>query len=93
VLGHFTLVHFFAIDDNVRRSGDTQADLVTAQADHGDDDIAIDAQGFVGTAAEDEHGVTPCQARLGSSGKKDGVIRAGYQTVAVFDDSNRRRTP
>jgi hypothetical protein len=25
-------------------------------------------------------------------GKEDGVIRAGYQTVAVFDDANQRRT-
>jgi hypothetical protein len=65
VLGHFALVHFFAIDDDVRRSGDAQADLVTAEADHGDDDIATDAQRFVGTAAEDEHVFTPCQARYG----------------------------
>jgi hypothetical protein len=87
-------VHLFAIDYDARWSGDTEADLVTAEANHGDDDIATDAQGFVGAAAEDEHVFTPCQAKIKtfrSSGKEDGVIRAGYQTVAVFDDANRRR--
>jgi hypothetical protein len=55
-------MHLLAVDDNIGRSGDTEADLVTAEANHGDDDIATDAQGFVGTAAEDEHVLTPCQA-------------------------------
>jgi hypothetical protein len=64
VLGHFTLVHFFAIDDDVWRGGYTEADLVAAEADHGDDDVAPDAQGFIGTAAEDEHVFTPCQAGM-----------------------------
>jgi hypothetical protein len=55
-------MHLFAVDDDVRWCGNTEADLVAAEADHGDDDIATDAQGFVGAAAEDEHVFTPCQA-------------------------------
>ena len=48
VLGQFTLVHLFAIDDDVGRSSDTEPDLIAAEADHGDDDIATDSQGLVG---------------------------------------------
>jgi hypothetical protein len=48
-------VHLFAVYYDVRRSSDAEADLVTAEADHCDDDIAADAQGFIGAAAEDEH--------------------------------------
>jgi hypothetical protein len=59
LFGHFTLVYLFAIDDDVGWGGDAEADLVTAEADHRDDDIATDAQGFVGTAAQDEHVFTP----------------------------------
>jgi hypothetical protein len=85
-------MHLFAVDDDAWRSGDTAADLVSAEADHRDDDIATDAQRFVGTAAEDEHAFTPCQTRwFHSSGTQDGVIWANYQAVAVFDDANRRR--
>ena len=42
-------------DDDFRRRGDAETDLVSAEAHHCDDDIFADAQGFVGTAAENEH--------------------------------------
>jgi hypothetical protein len=81
VLGHLTLVHFFAIDDNVRRGADTQADLITAEAHDGDDDVATDAQGFVRTAAEDEHVFTPCQTNE--------FVRQGWRVLGRLP--NRRR--
>jgi hypothetical protein len=56
-------VHLFAIDDHVLRSSDPETDLVAAEADHGDDDVATDSQGFIGAAAEDEHAFTPYRAR------------------------------
>jgi hypothetical protein len=93
VLGHFALVHLLAIDDDVGWSSDTEPDLIAAEANHGDDDIATDSQGLVGTAAEDEHVFTPCQATgVPIVRQKDGLNRTGCQTVAVFDDANERRT-
>ena len=55
MLGYFAQVHLFAVDDDVRWRGDAETDLVPAETHHCDDDIVADSQGFVGTAAEDEH--------------------------------------
>jgi hypothetical protein len=55
VLGYFSQVHLFAVDDHVRRRGDSEADLVSIEANYGDYDIVADSQRFVGAAAEDEH--------------------------------------
>jgi hypothetical protein len=51
VLSDLALMHLFAIDDYVRRGADSEADLVAAEADHGNDHTATDAQRFIGAAA------------------------------------------
>jgi hypothetical protein len=85
-------VHLLAIDDDIGRSSDTEPDLIAAEPDHGDDDIATDAQGLVGTAAEDEHLFDSLSDNtVPIVRQKHGVIRTDCQTVAVFDDANQRR--
>ena len=49
-------MHLFTIDDDIRWCTDAEADLVSTETNDCDDDIATDAQGFIGTAAEDVAG-------------------------------------
>jgi hypothetical protein len=48
-------VYFLTVDRDMCWSGDPQTDLVTAETYYRDDDIARNAQRFIGTAAENEH--------------------------------------
>jgi hypothetical protein len=57
--GQLALVHLFTVDGDVRWRGDAQSDLVAAEADHCYHDIPRNAQGLVGTAAENEHVFSP----------------------------------
>jgi hypothetical protein len=80
-------MNFLAVDRDMRRGSDPQANLVAAQTDYRDDDVARDAQRLVGTAAEDEHvGFTPVL-------REHGLKSIAGQGVAGFDDANRRRRP
>jgi len=46
---------FFAIYDHVIGCRDSQADLIASDAKDGDSDIGTNTQGFIRTAAENQH--------------------------------------
>jgi len=87
-------MHFFAIDDDVGWCRDTETDLITTEADHGDDDIPRNSQGFIRPAAEDEHvfhSLRPTEFGRSVVRLEHDANRLVYQTVAVFNDAERRR--
>jgi hypothetical protein len=51
-LGQLTLVHSFAIDDDIFGGRDAEADLVAFNTEDGEHDIVSNAQRFVGTAGK-----------------------------------------
>jgi hypothetical protein len=65
-------VNLLTVDYDVRRSRNAEADLVATETNYGDDDVATDAQGFIGTAAEDEHGYS-----LLESGERQTFLSSG----------------